>query len=273
MKKTGIVSLAFAGGVIFAPSAYAATGYTNGIGGIGVDWTTITGSNGEKITGSDQRIKPKNAYSVDSYKEAQRAWLLAHPDEDNTLWTFSESSQSVIELMNENPELFTRTKVIILAPPKEGSIRYSDVVSPNAIVAEKIIVRGDSVADSSTGRKSLNTHLTGYNGLNMQTQQPISSNTIPGTNTSVKLYDKPSGTGKFNLFDMRTWFKPKATVQKEETVVNSLNSPKGMREFGDHPPKKPSARAERRAQEKTEQRKARQGARAERRAQRSSEHS
>lgn len=283
--KTAIVSTAIAGGLMLAPVAQAATGYTNGIGGIGPQWTTITGPNGEKCNCGflrpGERIVPRNNFSVESYEAAQIAWLEAHQNEDNVIWTYSASSQSIVNLAEKRPDLFTRTKVIALAPPKAGSLGYNQIDGPNAVDMTQVIVKNDSVADENG--TSLETHRTGYNNLNMQTQQPVSSSTLSNTNTKRNYYEKaPTTSWLAKLFGFRST-KSTSSAQQTQSVTESSTEKQTTEsatqttsgsDQNSSSTNSGSARAEKSgANDRAERRKARRGARAERRAQRSSEDS
>lgn len=279
MKKTVIVSGMLAGGLMLAPVAQGATAYTNGIFGIGPQWSTITGPNGEKCNCGflrpGERIVPRNNLSVQSYEAAIITWLEDHQDEDNVGWGYSESAQAWINVAEKRPDLMQRTTVINLAPPKAGSIGYNQIDPPNNVNMYQIIVKGDSVADEAG--TSLEKHRTGYNNLNMQTQQPVSSTVLEGTNTKRNYYEAPVRTNW-----LANLFKPKTEVQKLESGL-SPNTKKMVTETSEtmsqgsllttkssqsDSPKKTEAGRVSMKQKLSESREARQVAREERKAKR-----
>lgn len=253
----------------FAAPAQAATAYMSGVGGTLPGYSTITGPNGERVStswpifGGDERISWNNI-SQQSAVNAQIAWLEAHQGEDNTLWTYSATSNAINEAARLRPDLFTRTTVIALAPPKATSVGYYPVPTPSTFRQYQVIVNGDSVADENG--TSLSTHTGGYKNLNLQTAVPTKSSVLGDTNTTRSYYNKPGTTtaapSGFRLFDMRTWFKKAAT-----TTDPALGRAVPVDSDQAHP-SRPLSATERpsAAERKAEKREARQAARAERRA-------
>lgn len=213
MKHT-LIAVPLAALTLAAP-AEAATAYMSGLGGTQPGYSTITGPNGERVNtgwrifGGDEQIR-WNTVSQDDAVRAQIAWLEQHQDEDNTMWTYSASANAINEAARLRPDLFTRTTVISLAPPRPGSLDYFAPPAPSTFRQYQVIVTGDSVADP-TG-KSFDTHLNGYRNLNLQTAVPTSSTVLHDTNTTRSTYTRPAKTSSFKLLDMRTWFAPKNTA-------------------------------------------------------------
>ena len=194
----GIGALAVA--TLTAAQADAATAYMGGLFGGTPGYSTITGPNGERVNtswtifGGDQRISWNNI-SQSSAERAQIAWLEAHQDEQNTLWVYSASANSINKVANERPELFANTTVISIAPPRPGNPVYQQVQAPSEVNMYQVIADGDSVADED-GR-SFGVHLWGYRNLDMQTEAPASSEVLEGTDTTRSYYrDSSSKTAK-----------------------------------------------------------------------------
>ena len=235
-----------AGGLALAPGAAAATGYMNGALGTSPGYSTITGPNGERCSTGCAKIPGYDGFTVQSAEAGLIKWLEAHPDEQNTIWTYSATSQAVINVANDRPDLFANTTVIALAPPKQGSIGYEQVTAPNPVRMTQAIVKGDSVADPAGS--SFSTHLNGYRNLDLR--NPSSSTPIEGTGTVRNFYDRPVSTApRFNLFRPSTWI-PKTTAQPAATTAK-VEQP---------------SRREIRAQKRAERRERAAEARAERRA-------
>ena len=198
--KTALISAAVAAMAIgTAVPADAATAYMGGLLGTQPGFSTITGPNGERVNtgwqvfGGNERIGWDN-FSQESAKNAQIAWLEAHQGEQNTLWVYSATSNSINKVAAERPELLANTTVIAIAPPKATSLDYAPVPTPSTFRQYQVIAKGDSVADE--GGTSFSTHTGGYKNLNLQTATPVSSSTVPGTNTTRSYYNRPSAPTK-----------------------------------------------------------------------------
>lgn len=260
----GVVAVA----TLTAAQADAATAYMGGLFGGTPYFSTITGPNGERVNtswtifGGDERIQWDNI-SQASAERAQIAWLEAHQGEQNELWVYSASANSINAVANTRPELLANTTVIAIAPPRAGQPGYQQVQPPSTAKIYQVIVDGDSVADEDG--TSLNTHTNGYRNLNMQTQQPVSSVVLNGTNTTRSYYQKPvSTTSRFNLFDMRTWFKPRATTAQVSADAAEVETADRGGAVDAKPTKSEQRKAER--AEKAEQKRADRAERAERKA-------
>lgn len=228
--RIGLVLLATGAVAMSAmPEASAADAYMGGLFGTTPGYNTIIGPNGERINtgwtlfGGDERISWNNI-GQSSAERAQIKWLESHQGEQNTLWVYSATANSINAVINSRPDLFVNTTVIAIAPPKAGSAGYQQVSAPSTAKVYQVIVDGDSVADEDG--TSFGTHTDGYRNLNLQTATPISSTMLGGTNTKRSYYQRPGTTTvtpkpKFNLFDIRTWFVPKAKT----TVTVPISTP------------------------------------------------
>lgn len=185
--------------ILGAAPANAAQAYMGGLFGSTPYYSTITGPNGERVNtgwtifGGDERVSWNNI-SQQSAVNAQIKWLEKHQGEQNTLWVYSATANSINKVAATRPELLANTTVIAIAPPRAGSLDYAPVPTPSTFRQYQIIVDGDSVADEDG--TSFSTHTNGYRNLNMQTATPISSSVTPGTNTTRSYYQRPGASSK-----------------------------------------------------------------------------
>lgn len=225
MKITKTITALTAAALLSAGQAQAATAYMGGLLGATPGYSTITGPNGERVStaptwlGGDERVSWNNI-SQTSAVNAQIRWLEQHQGEQNTLWVYSATANSINKVAATRPELLANTTVIAIAPPRAGSLDYAPVPVPSTFRQYQAIVDGDSVADEDG--TSFDTHTNGYRNLNMQTATPITSTVTPGTNTRRSYYYRP-GTSPATTAPTSTWAE-RAEARREARAQRRAES-------------------------------------------------
>ena len=288
MKHT-IVATALTGVALFtAGQAMAAQAYMDGLLNVGPGWSTITMPDGSTCAAGCTEVK-YDYFTQGSATRAAGAWMDANDNPDAVLYTYSLGSIGAVSALATRPDW--QGKIIALGSPARDTTNsaanggrpwseHGDVTF--------VSVKGDSVAYPGG---SFFTHMWNYRNRNFATETPVAVN-----NPTEAVEDREYATTaprpapstatpvtkvRFNLFDMRTWFKPAShyeTAADRAAATEAASSPTAARtavteandtEVAADRPTAAERRAERKAAnaaKREERREAKAAQRAERRA-------
>lgn len=230
LTKAAIAAAAI--GLITAAQADAAVAYMDGVLNVGPGWSTITAPDGQRCGTGCTEVR-YDYLTQGSATRAAGAWMDANNTPDSVLFVYSLGSVGAVTARSARPDW--QGTIIALGSPAKPNNGASQADGGRPVLDVRggkvtfVTVKGDSVAER-TG--SLSTHVNGYRNRNFQTERPVSS-TTPAPNVVDNVYPtKPATTTaapvRFNLFDARTWFRPKAAPVAASATLADEPAPARM---------------------------------------------
>jgi len=203
-----------------AAPALAASAYMDGIGNIGPGWSTITMPDGRQCAAGCTEVK-YDYFSTQSAARAAGAWMDANNTPDSVLYTYSLSSTGAMDARALRPDW--QGQIVALgspAKPGNGATAFQGGRPALDVDGGKITFvssAGDSVAYRTSG--STLGHLNNYKGRDFSKETPVKVSHPTDAVDDIEYGTPPKAPAttkpvRFNLFDMRTWFKPASAYQK-----------------------------------------------------------
>ncbi|MHA0288168.1 hypothetical protein ACXYX3_17170 [Mycobacterium sp. C3-094] len=206
MKKIiASVPLIASAALLSATPAMADVAYMTGLFGANVDYASIkapAGQGCDPSAGCD--LIPYANFSVNAASlrrgvQAIEDYVAAHPGE-NTIWTYSDSTDAAIEYLNTHPEDTTTKFYLLGAPSTPGNFNAFSFFSRHPTLADGVgsnatfvLRQYDIVADVPAGTRnfarynlSQRVHRDGYNGLDLS--DPAVSYTDPRTGSTTQYF-------------------------------------------------------------------------------------
>lgn len=206
MKKiVATLPMVAAAAVLSATPAVADVAYMTGLFGANVDYASIKAPTGQGCDpGAGCDLIPYANFSVNAASlrrgvQAIEDYVAAHPGE-NTIWTYSDSTDAAIEYLNTHPEDTTTRFYLLGAPSTPGNFSPFSFFSRHPTLADGVganatfvLRQYDIVADVPAGTKnfaryniSQRVHRDGYNGLDLS--NPAVSYTDPRTGSTTQYF-------------------------------------------------------------------------------------
>ncbi|MEH3140915.1 MAG: hypothetical protein PGN37_12180 [Mycobacterium kyogaense] len=206
MKKViATLPMVAAAALLSATPAVADVAYMTGLFGAKVDYASISAPSGQGCDpGAGCDVIPyanfsPNAASLRRGVQAIEDYVAAHPGE-NTIWTYSDSTDAAIEYMNTHPEDTTTQFYLLGAPSTPGNFQAFSFFSRHPTLADGVgsnatfvLRQYDIVADVPAGTRnfarynlSQRVHRDGYNGLDLS--NPAVSYTDPRTGSTTQYF-------------------------------------------------------------------------------------
>ncbi len=203
MKKiVATLPMVAAAAMLSATPAVADVAYMTGLFGADVDYASIKAPTGQGCDpGAGCDLIPYSNFSVNAASlrrgvQAIEDYVAAHPGE-NTIWTYSDSTDAAIEYMNTHPEDTTTRFYLLGAPSTPGNFNvfktHPTLATGVGSNATFVVRQYDIVADVPAGTKnfarynlSQRVHRDGYNGLDLS--NPAVSYTDPRTGSTTQYF-------------------------------------------------------------------------------------
>ncbi|WP_111509497.1 PE-PPE domain-containing protein [Mycobacterium kyogaense] len=204
-KVIAAVPMVAAAALLSATPAVADVAYMTGLFGAKVDYASIKAPTGQGCDpGAGCDLIPYANFSVNAASlqrgvQAIEDYVAAHPGE-NTIWTYSDSTDAAIEYMNTHPEDTTTQFYLLGAPSTPGNFspfsffsRHPTLANGVGSNATFVLRQYDIVADVPAGTRnfarynlSQRVHRDGYNGLDLS--NPAVSYTDPRTGSTTQYF-------------------------------------------------------------------------------------
>ena len=203
MKKVLVtLPMAAAAALLTATPAVADVAYMTGLFGAKVNYASIVAPPGQGCDprGGCQLIPYANfspsAVSITRGAEAIENFVAAHPGQ-NTIWTYSDSTDAAIEYVNTHPEDTTTRFYLLGAPSTPGNSNITGTHPTLGSGAHSnvtfVLRQYDIVADVPAGTAnfarynlSQSVHRNGYDNLNLA--NPAITYTDPRTGSATKYF-------------------------------------------------------------------------------------
>ncbi|TRW88460.1 hypothetical protein FK535_04540 [Mycolicibacterium sp. 018/SC-01/001] len=206
MKKiVATLPMVAAAAVLSSTPALADVAYMTGLFGANVDYASIKAPAGQGCDpGAGCDLIPYANFSVNAASlrrgvQAIEDYVAAHPGE-NTIWTYSDSTDAAIEYLNTHPEDTTTQFYLLGAPSTPGNFNAVSIFSRHPTLADGVgsnatfvLRQYDIVADVPAGTKnfaryniSQRVHRDGYNGLDLS--NPAVTYTDPRTGSTTQYF-------------------------------------------------------------------------------------
>ena len=204
-KLIAAVPMVAAAALLSATPAVADVAYMTGLFGANVDYASIKAPTGQGCDpGAGCDLIPYANFSVNAASlrrgvQAIEDYVAAHPGE-NTIWTYSDSTDAAIEYLNTHPEDTTTQFYLLGAPSTPGNFSPFSFFSRHPTLADGVganatfvLRQYDIVADVPAGTRnfaryniSQRVHRDGYNGLDLS--NPAVSYTDPRTGSTTQYF-------------------------------------------------------------------------------------
>jgi hypothetical protein len=201
-KLVATVPMVAAAALLTSTPAVADVAYMTGLFGAKVDYASIVAPPGQGCDprGGCQLIPYANfnpgGISITRGAKAIEDFVAAHPGQ-NTIWTYSDSTDAVVEYVNTHPEDTTTQFYLLGAPSTPGNVniakRHPTLQAGDHSNVTYVLRQYDIVADVPAGTAnfarynlSQTVHRQGYNNLDLS--NPAISYTDPQTGSSTKYF-------------------------------------------------------------------------------------
>lgn len=204
-KVMATIPMVAAAALLSATPAVADVAYMTGLFGANVDYASIKAPTGQGCDpGAGCDLIPYANFSVNAASlrrgvQAIEDYVAAHPGE-NTIWTYSDSTDAAIEYLNTHPEDTTTQFYLLGAPSTPGNFNAFSFFSRHPTLADGVganatfvLRQYDIVADVPAGTRNLarynisqRVHRDGYNGLDLS--NPAVSYTDPRTGSTTQYF-------------------------------------------------------------------------------------